>query len=234
MAILSLSLLGQFQAVLECDAVTQEVISFHTRKETALLAYLAAEAGRWQGRAQLAEMLWPEGSPGTARNSLRQALFRVRGAIKIAYPTTTEFLETNRSAVRLSSESGCWLDTAAFEAHLGAAQGHTHPRLADCPICLSHLQAAEEFYRGDFLAGMALKDSSDFDIWLLVHQEHYLQKQLSTAVAVTLAIHVLSIKKTPKEPSISYAAHRSRWTNYNIHPQLLGYYCPCATDCRIA
>ena len=68
MAKLSLSLLGQFQVVLECDSDTQVVVSFRTRKEAALLAYLAAEVGHWQPRAQLGRCCGrkvPQGRPGT-------------------------------------------------------------------------------------------------------------------------------------------------------------------------
>ncbi|MEA3439155.1 MAG: tetratricopeptide repeat protein [Chloroflexota bacterium] len=189
MASLSLSLLGSFNAVMDCSSGTPVPVSFRTRKEAALLAYLAASAGEWQPRSQLAEMLWPEQPQSAAGNSFRQALFRINRSIKVSCPTTPKFIETNRSAVRLAPEYGVWLDTAAFEAHLGAVQGHDHERLEDCPTCMGHLQDAVALYRGEFLAGMALKDSSDFDIWLMVNREHYLQKQLEISTMLSEALH---------------------------------------------
>lgn len=103
-ATLSLSLLGPFEAVLDSEAFPHAPVSFRAQKELALLAYLAAEAGRWQPRADLAEMLWPERPQGVACNSFRQALFQIRRAFRATCPNAHGFLQATRQDIRISPE----------------------------------------------------------------------------------------------------------------------------------
>ena len=69
---LSLRLLGPPEASLEGLPVR-----FGTKKELALLCYLAAEGGT-HPRRKLAELLWPESEKRRARADLRAVLYKLR------------------------------------------------------------------------------------------------------------------------------------------------------------
>jgi len=76
MAPLEILLLGAFQ--LRSGA---QVLELAGRRERALLAYLAMPAGESRSRDKLAGMLWSERGDKQARDSLKQAILKVRKAM---------------------------------------------------------------------------------------------------------------------------------------------------------
>ena len=72
---LTLDLLGGLQVQLTPSAAP---LNLPTRKAQALVAYLAIPAGRPHWRDELAALLWSSQSEDSARNALRQTLYRIR------------------------------------------------------------------------------------------------------------------------------------------------------------
>lgn len=163
MAHLSLSLLGPFQVTLAGESVT----TFESNKVRALLAYLVVEADRPHRRDSLAGLLWPDWPDRAARINLRNALANLRKAIgdRQAKPP---FLLITRDTIQFNSASDHWLDVTAFTNLTG---------LGD----LSGLEKAVALYRGSFLEGFSLKDSSAFEDWSLLTRER-LHRQALTAL----------------------------------------------------
>ena len=173
--LLSLSLLGRFQVLLEHEPVSQ----LRTRKDQALLAYLAVEADHAHRREALAELFWPERPEGVARASLRQALSEVRRAIG------GEYLLTTRQTVQFNAGSDHWLDVDIYRAHWEATRRHAHRDLANCPICMGQLQQAVALYRGDFLADLVLDDSREFQEWVTLYRERFFNQQTKALQQLT-------------------------------------------------
>ena len=69
MGLLELTLLGGFKAELP----PRRAVMVGAKKNQALLAYLALNPGRLQGREKLIELLWSDRDNEHGRNSLRQA-----------------------------------------------------------------------------------------------------------------------------------------------------------------
>lgn len=112
MAHLSVLLLGPFQATLDGRPVT----GFESATVRALLAYLAAEAGRAHTRDAIAELLWPERPPGAALADLRHALANLRKVIAdpaaappylLITPTTLQFNLASAATVDLHALPPC-------------------------------------------------------------------------------------------------------------------------------
>lgn len=168
---LSLSLLGGFTATLDGAPLT----AFGTDKVRALLAYLSVESARPHARAALAEMLWPDSPAQRGAHNLRQHLLLLRRALSEETarpdPGRPALLLLTRQNVQLNPLGDVWLDVAVFGELLRACQEHTHEQAATCRVCMGWLAQAAELYRGDFLAGFALRDSVPFDEWQLVQQE---------------------------------------------------------------
>jgi len=112
------------------------------RKLLLLLSYLALRGGRPIGRTELAAMFWEESDEGRSRQSLRQALLKLR-------ETLGEALVVTDGAVSLSPGS-VDLDVARFES------------LADSGALIE----AESLWGGEFLAGVELYAGEQLRAWL--------------------------------------------------------------------
>src|SRR5581483_2378079 len=111
-----------------------------TRKAVALIAYLAL-AGRPVAREEVAAVLWPESDHSRARAALRRTLSSLQSAV---------------------SGVGVQGDTLALDAGVRTDVDEFR-RLA----AAGDLREAAAAFRGDFLAGFALRDSAEFDEWQL-------------------------------------------------------------------
>jgi len=180
MAALTLALLGPPQ-ITHADGTAV----VRARKELALLAYLAVESRYEHSRDTLLGMFWPEATEEAARNSLRVALANLRAALGEA---AGPYLLTSRHSVQFSTTSDHKLDVAAFGALLAEWRAHRHPHGELCAECVARLAQAIAHYRGDFLAGFALPDSTSFEEWALIQREQ-LHQQALEALGQLAAYH---------------------------------------------
>ena len=117
-------------------------------KHLALLVYLVLEGARHPlRRDKVVGLLWPESGQEKARQSLSQALYKLRTALgDVVISDGQEELSLDRNLIT----SDC------FEFAELAASGR--------------LDEAVALYRGDVATGFNVKDASDFDQWLS-HQQ---------------------------------------------------------------
>src|SRR5262245_19856911 len=147
MARLELTLLGGFAARLDPGGD----VSLPTRKTQALLAFLALSPGQAHPRDKLAALLWGDMGQTEARANLRKALFSLRralaGTAALVAGADTEVLEPANVRV----------DALELErlVRTGGPEG---------------LEEVARLYRGDLLAGLALREAS-FEEWLLAERE---------------------------------------------------------------
>ena len=163
---LRLKLLGP--PVVSCK---ERPLKFRSRKELALLLYLAAE-GSLQRREKLAALFWPESREESSRAALRNALYGLRKTLRDS--TGADHLHVGRdSTIGLDFASGVELDLGLLEA------ASTRPP-AEAPGgepgdefrgVLEELRAAAKAYRGEFLEGFSLDDAPDFDFWVGLERE---------------------------------------------------------------
>ena len=162
MPCLSLSFMGTFQASLDGQLIS----SFEADKVRALLAYLAVEADRPHRRDALTSLLWPDWPDRSARTSLRNALSNLRSAINDRNASTPYLLIT-RETIQFNLESDHWLDVEALKNLIKS----------DDPLML---EEGLNLYRGNFLEGFQLKDSSVFEEWHLFNRERLLRTATGT------------------------------------------------------
>ena len=131
---------------------------FDNRKALALLAVLAAE-GHAQRRESLATLLWPDADQAHARGALRRVLASIKSVLG------EDALEVRRESLGLRlGASGLWIDVARFAEGVATCRGHGHTEEL-CPPGRETLTEVLALYRGDFLAGLTLRDSPEFDAW---------------------------------------------------------------------
>ena len=191
---LELSLLGPPRLML--DGVPVE---FNTRKNLALVAYLAV-TGESHTREELVALLWPELEPSRARSGLRRNLSVLKKTLG------GQWLVVDRETAGLDPGADLWFDVERFQALLQAWQGHGHPEADVCAECLAALAEAVELYRGDFLAGFTLRDSPSFDEWQFFQTEG-LRQDLASALERLVRGHSL---QGADQPAIPYAR---RWVS---------------------
>jgi predicted ATPase/DNA-binding SARP family transcriptional activator/tetratricopeptide (TPR) repeat protein len=178
MSMLKFALLGPPQ-ITRADGTP---VTFRSRKELALLTYLAVEHARPHRRDALLAFLWPDAPAEAARNSLRVALANLRQALGPAAAS----LIADRQTVRLVPGGEGWLDVAAFRALLGTCKARSHEKREVCPDCVERLGQAVDLYGGDFLAGFSLLDATPFEEWALVCRaelHHHVLDALTTLAA---------------------------------------------------
>ncbi|HEV8642760.1 MAG TPA: AAA family ATPase [Methylomirabilota bacterium] len=149
MSRLTLKLLGGF----EVQAGLGELLAVPTRKAQALLAYLALTPGQVHPRDKLAALLWPDTSPASARNGLRQTLFVLRKALG---PAERAPLVMTGDAVSLAPDA-VQTDVAAFEQAVSKATP-------------ASIEQVASLYRGDLLAGLGVV-APTFEDWLMSERE---------------------------------------------------------------
>ncbi|AHG88817.1 transcriptional activator domain-containing protein [Gemmatirosa kalamazoonensis] len=127
------------------------------RRVLALLAVLAAAGEDGISRDRLVTLFWPDAGEEQGRNSLRQALFRLRRDVRVEEPTLGSIdLRLNPTAI--SS------DLAEFRA---AVHGHRP-------------EHAVTLYRGPFLDGFALSGAPQFERWVEEERARIRRRVLDT------------------------------------------------------
>ncbi|MFN8475615.1 MAG: AAA family ATPase [Anaerolineae bacterium] len=140
MAALTLLLLGP--PLVEAG---QDRVHLPSVKAHALLYYLAVQPSHPFSRSHLCALLWENSSETEARNSLSTVLTRLRKALPV-FPVAAE-----GDTLTWRPGDAAWVDTDALR---GA--GST----------LADLRAAADLWRGPFLDGFEVRDSSGYDEWL--------------------------------------------------------------------
>jgi predicted ATPase/DNA-binding SARP family transcriptional activator len=172
---LALHLLGALRLELN-----NALIVVDRRKTLALLAYLAVN--HWQHhRDHISAMLWPEYSQSKAYTNLRHILWEVQQVIGEGW------IDAHRDTIRLiadddhaSSQTGrvVWVDVARFKSQItqSRAQKDVVPRI---PL----LSEAVKLYRDHFLTGFSLKDSPNFNDWVITESED-LRHQFASVLTI--------------------------------------------------
>ncbi len=152
---LNLTLLGRAEIRLDGQTVPQ----LKSKKAQALLFYLAV-TGHTQSRSVLAGLLWPEMPEADARMNLRQALTTLRRTIG-------DYLIATRHDVTFNQERPYQLDTQIFDRVM-----------AEEAQDVDLLHQAIELYQGDFLDGFSLRQTLEFEDWMLMERAKFRQMAL--------------------------------------------------------
>lgn len=151
MSQLRLITLGRFEA----NTALGEALLLPTRKAEVLLAYLALTLGQSQPRDRLQNLLWSDRSEEQARNSLRQTLSALKKATQNIDPPP---LIIDRSSIAVTPGT-IEIDVLELEHLAGDSSADS-------------VAAAASLYRGDFLEGIAIRDSNGED-WLAAQRDRY-------------------------------------------------------------
>jgi DNA-binding SARP family transcriptional activator len=140
-------------------------------KARALLAYLACTPGQPHARDQIAALLWGDKEEKQARHSLRQVISAIRKAFPDESPECL-LLEADTIALEPSAME---VDVAAFDQFVSDGSP-------------SALEQAAAIYRGDFLAGLDVKEEM-FEEWLMRERERL--RELALDASAKLLSHQL-------------------------------------------
>jgi DNA-binding SARP family transcriptional activator len=143
-----LHLLGTVQV----QSTGDEVPRFRSQRTIALLGYLVAEQ-RPVARDHLAALFWPDEPLSTGKGNLRRELHNLAQILP-----------------------NCW-QTDRGRAHF-VPSADTHADLVDLDhfVEAGQWQAAADLIRGDFLEGVYLEPSTEFEMWLLGERQRRRQQ----------------------------------------------------------
>lgn len=214
MAALSIHLLGTFYAGYDGKMIA----GFRTERERALLAYLAVEHDRPHRRETLMALLWPELSDKRARNNLRVNLHRLRKTVELE-TGHKDWLLVGRNSVQLNSALPIRVDVARFEAHHVAAQRISVEQSPALSERLGHLTEACKLYRGEFLQGFSLDDSSVFGHWATQTREQH-HRRILQALYELCAMHIRRGELTKAMPAARRQLELEPWRE-EAHRQVI-------------
>jgi LuxR family maltose regulon positive regulatory protein len=149
--------------VIECNSA---ILQLETRKSIALLAYLSLSDTPFP-RENLATLFWPEFDQTHALANLRRNLFSLKNILG------SEIILSDRDQISLNPDYPIWQDVGEFHQLLNSEKSHQHGDKELCPECVEKLEKANALYRGDFLQGINLNDSPDFDDWQFLQREDF-------------------------------------------------------------
>ncbi len=154
-----------------------QALLFSTRKELALLLYLAVE-GRVHSRKNLSELFWPEGDAMHGRAALRISLLHLRHLLGDgAGVDHVSHLFIKRDTLGLDLTSAIELDLHTLDEAWRLARASTHTILTmpedEHRSLLDQLQRATSLARGEFLEGFSLRDAPAFDDWARFQREYW-------------------------------------------------------------
>jgi predicted ATPase/DNA-binding SARP family transcriptional activator len=138
-----------------------------SRKAEAMVVYLAVE-GRLLNRDVLAALFWPESTQDHASTSMRVALSILRKNLG-------NYLDISRDTVEIQPDAKVYLDLTDLEEKLACG----------------NLDQALEIYRGDFLQGFHIRDSSEFEDWLRWEQAR-LRRSVISALHASISDAILA------------------------------------------
>ena len=155
---LTLKLLGHPRIVRDGKDVTRQI---KYRKGIALLGYLAAQEVTWHLREHLADLLWPGLSLVAARTNLRQVL----NNLAVLLNQEGDLLKKDGAAASLVPHGAMQMDIVLL------SDGVLERLALDGPESRSwrerEVEPWVEALGGEFLAGLQLPDTPDFDEWLV-------------------------------------------------------------------
>ncbi len=154
-----------------------QVLQFSTRKELALLIYLAVE-DHVHSRKKLSEQFWPEGDAMHGRAALRTTLLHLRHLLgEEADVDLASHLLITRDTLALNPLSTFELDLHTFYEAWNTAltSARTVVTMTEDAhrLLLAQLQHAIGLLRGEFLEGFALRDAPVFDDWVRLQREYW-------------------------------------------------------------
>src|ERR1700730_3589336 len=152
-----------------------QALLFATRKELALLIYLAVE-GRVHLRKALSEQFWPEGDAMHGRAALRISLLHLRNLLGEGAGAVSH-LNITRDTLGLYLTSEIDLDLHILHEIWTLARASTRmaPTMPEGERrgLLVQLQRAASLPRGEFLEGFSLRDAPAFDDWMRFQREYW-------------------------------------------------------------
>lgn len=176
MGCIEIFLLGYFQVRKDGSLLS----GFESNKVRALLSYLAIENNQVHPRESLAELLWPDHPDGFALTNLRWVVHNLREVLVDQNPgsgnSPAAFLDVQRDYIQLNLTSEIWIDAIHF-VNLIKDGCHDND--------MTRLEQAIGLYRGNFLDGLNVKHSTQFEEWVLLQQERFSQKHLHALYLLT-------------------------------------------------
>ena len=136
----------QFFGSFRVTSGSRQLVRFRTHRAAVLLAYLAYYLNKEHAREALAEMLWPDVDPLSARTSLRQELASLRRQLEPPGVPSGTVIRATRSSVQLNP-SAVITDVGDFA--LATWKANRAPAKARA----NSLKVAVGLYHGELLPG---------------------------------------------------------------------------------
>ena len=190
---LRIGLLGAFSVELGGMAVVDG--AWRLRKAKTLVKLLALAPDQRLHSDQVAELLWGDRDPASARNNLHQAIFAARRALGSSGLDGRRYLELQDDVLELAPHDPVLIDAVEFEQAAALAREERDPNV---------YRAALEGFRGELLP------EDRYEEWTASRRERL--NELRLALAIELAE-----LEAPTEPAAAIARLREVLVDEPLH-----------------
>jgi DNA-binding SARP family transcriptional activator len=122
---------------------------WHGTRSQTILKHLVTHGRKPVARDLLMSTFWPDADEESARRNVHQAIYNLRQALRLEWPTVSPIVLDN-GRYRLNGDVAIWVDVEAFEERVRA--GRALARDGKPKEAALTLASAIELYQGDFLA----------------------------------------------------------------------------------
>src|SRR5579884_358404 len=183
------------------------MLRFRTRKELALLIYLAV-AGGAHSREKLVTLFWPDSDTAQGRTTLRRTLADLRATLEDSNTPGSSHLRIGREQLSFDATSDVELDLRLLEDASIPVRSSSSRQPDTLPALLLQLRQALSLYRGPFLEGFSLNDAPEFDDWIALQREIWHSR-------VELLFERLSQLQLQSGDVASALETATRWTSHD-------------------
>ncbi|MBS4536419.1 hypothetical protein GOQ29_12400 [Clostridium sp. D2Q-14] len=158
MAKLEIYLLGRVEILWQGESIIDKL----SHKLIGILSYMAVNRENSFSRNKIANIFWDSSDSNSSRYNLRYNIWSLRKLFKDNNIKQDIFI-ADKESIRFNEEFNIYVDAEDFQNRLDNFRADS----------IDNLEHIRNLYKGEFLEGFYIKDSSQFNDWLFYERERF-------------------------------------------------------------
>ncbi|MBS4538296.1 hypothetical protein GOQ27_07460 [Clostridium sp. D2Q-11] len=181
MAKLEIYLLGRVEVLWEGQSIIDQL----SHKSIGILSYMAIKKDKSFSRNKIANIFWDSSDSNSSRYNLRYNIWSLRKIFKNNDEEVDLFI-ADKESIRFNDEFNIYVDAENFHHKIKNSKENT----------IKDLEYLKGLYKGEFLEGFYIKDSSEFNDWVFYEREKFQRNYIK--ILSKLVDHYKSIEEYQK------------------------------------
>lgn len=158
MAKLEIYLLGRIDILWQGQSILDKL----SHKSIGILSYISGDRDKAYSRNKIANIFWDSSDSSSSRYNLRYNIWSLRKIFKSTEGKLDLFI-SDKENIRLNEEFDVYIDAEDFQKRIEKNLENS----------IEELEKIKNLYKGEFLEGFYIKDSSQFNDWVFYEREKF-------------------------------------------------------------